>query len=318
MERLRELGRRGWAFARDLQAEWTKDRLSGLAAEIAFFAILGLFPTMIVLIALLGSAEGFLGASTAADIQDWIIEQLTIVFGEDNTIDETVRDLFERDNTGAFTVGALLAVYAGSRGFVAVVRALDVAYDHEELRGWLATRLIGLGLTVLTVLVAVTVAVLIVVGPLFGSGTQIADDLGVGTAFATLWDWFRWPVVLSVMVAWAATVYHVAPNHRSPWRYELPGALLATVWWLLVSIGFSTYLDLASSGANAVFGFLGGALSLLFWLYLMSTGLLLGAEVNSLIAVRRGYDLTKPSVDRLGPAWERVRSRVPGYPRQGE
>ena len=74
-------------------------------------------------------------------------------------------------------------------------------------------------------------------------------------------------------------------------RSELPGATVAALWWTAVSLGFSTYLAVASSGANAIFGFLGGAISLLFWLYLMAMGLLLGAEINSLRAIRLGHDL---------------------------
>ena len=181
----------------------------------------------------------------------------------------------------------MLAFYASSRGFVAVVRALDVAYDHKRHRGWLSTRLVGLGLTIFTLVVAALVMTMVVVGPLLGTGGELADDLGAGQFFTTAWDWFRWPVVFGVLVAWAATIYHVAPNHQSPWKWELPGALFATVWWLVISLGFRIYLDAASSGANAVFGLLGGALSLMFWLYLLAMGLLAGAELNAVQASGR-------------------------------
>lgn len=286
---------RGWAFGKQVAAEWSKDRVGGLSAEIAFFALLGFFPTVITLAAALGSADAILGENVAGDVETWLVDQMVNVFGGDNSLEETVRELFRGGNSGAFTVGALIALYAASRGFTAVVRALDVAYDHDHLRGWLSTRLVGLGLTLITVLVAALVLLLIVVGPLLGEGNEIADDLGVSSWFATLWDWVRWPLVFLVLVVWAATVYHVAPNHSSPWRTELPGAAVAAVWWSVVSLGFSTYLSLASSGANAIFGLLGGAISLLFWLYLMSMGLLLGAEINSIIAIERGLDLNRPA-----------------------
>ncbi|MEM8709209.1 MAG: YihY/virulence factor BrkB family protein, partial [Actinomycetota bacterium] len=206
----------------------------------------------------------------------------------DNNVESVVRDLFDNDNGSAFTVGAVLAAYAASRGFTAVVRALDVAYDHEHQRGWISTRVVGFGLTLMTVVVAAIVLTLIVVGPLFGEGAELAQRLGVDSWFEVLWTWFRWPVVFVSLVGWAASVYHIAPNHRSPWKYELPGALVASVWWAAVSLGFSSYLAVASSGANAIFGLLGGAISLLFWLYLMAMGLLLGAEINSVIGTRRG------------------------------
>lgn len=280
-----------WGFGRDLGAEWSKDRVGGLAAEIAFFALLGFFPTVIVLAAALGSADGLLGENTAADVESWIVDQMITVFGGDNTLEETVSDLFSSPNSGAFTVGALLGVYAASRGFVAVVRALDVAYDHEQQRGWLSTRLTGFGLTLLTVVVASIVLILIVVGPLIGEGGELAEKLGVAGWFTVLWDWVRWPFVFLILVGWAATVFHIAPNHRSPWKFELPGAIVSSLWWTAVSLGFGTYLEAAASGANAVFGLLGGALSLLFWLYLMAMGLLLGAEINSIAATRMGVSI---------------------------
>ena len=130
---------------------------------------------------------------------------------------------------------------------------------------------------------------LVVEAPGLGLGAELAEDLGVDGWFTVLWTWFRWPTVFGVLVVWAASLYHIAPNHRSPWKWELPGAVLAAVWWAVASLGFGQYLQTAASGANAVFGLLGGALSLLFWLYLMSMGLLLGAEVNSVIAGRNGF-----------------------------
>jgi membrane protein len=283
---------------RDIIDEWSKDRVGGLAAEIAFFALLGFFPTVIVLAAALGSADGILGAGAAADIENWLVDQLTDILGGSN-VEGTVRDLFEGTNSSALSVGAALAAYAASRGFTAVVRALDIAYDHQQQRGWFSTRVVGFGLTLMTVVVAAIVLTLIVIGPLFGEGAELAERLGVAGWFEVLWTWFRWPVVFLALVGWAASVYHIAPNHRSPWKYEIPGALLASGWWIVVSSGFGTYLQFASSGANAIFGLLGGALSLLFWLYLMAMGLLLGAEVNSLIASRQGVILEAIPRERL-------------------
>jgi membrane protein len=295
MNRLRPCWDWTYEAGKELAAEWSKDRAGGMSAEIAFFALLGFFPAFVALAAALGSADALLGANTAADVETWLVDQMSAIFGGENSLEETTRDLFSGGNGGALTLGALIAVYAASRGFTAVVRALDVAYDHEHLRGWLSTRLVGLGLTLVTILVAAVVLVLVVVGPLLGSGAEIADDLGVSDVFGTWWTLLRWPLVFLVLVAWAATVYHIAPNHSSPWRSELPGAFIAAIWWSLISGGFSTYLSVASSGANAIFGLLGGAISLLFWLYLMAMGLLLGAEINSLRAVRMGLDLNRSS-----------------------
>ena len=145
----------------------------------------------------------------------------------------------------------------------------------------------GIVLTLFTVVVAALVAAMVVVGPLLGGGEEIAGRLGAGSLFTTAWDWFRWPVVFVVVICWSTSIYHFAPRRRTPWRSDLPGAVVSTAWWLAVSAGFRVYLSVASGGVNAVFGLLGGALSLLIWLYLLSMGLLVGAEINSVLNHRR-------------------------------
>ena len=267
----------------EVRRHWASKRIAGLSAEIAFFALLGLFPAIIVFAALLGSLDVLIGRSAAAGTEEWLLERISDTFGDQNTLDATVADLFDRSDARVVTVGIAVATYAASRGFVAVVRALNVSRGHQGARNWLSTRLVGFALTFFTLVVAVAVAAMVVVGPLLGGGSELADRLGAGPMFSTAWDWLRWPVVVVAVVAWAATVYRVAPRDKLPWRREVPGALLATAWWLVVSGGFGAYLSLASGGVNAVFGLLGGAISLLLWLYLLAMGLLAGAELNSLL-----------------------------------
>ena len=287
------LWREALRFVEDLRREWSRARIGGLSAEIAFFGLLGLFPAVLVFAAALGSLDVVIGAGAAADTEQWLLDRVVETFGSDNTLRATVEELFDRSNAGLITAGVVLTVYASSRGFTAVVGALDVTYGHEHRRNWVSTRIMGFVLTLFTVLVSALVAAMVVVGPLFGGGEEIADRLGAGSAFTTAWDWFRWPVVFVVVVCWAASLYHFAPRRRTPWRTDLPGAVVSTVWWLAVSLGFRIYLDAASSGVNAVFGLLGGALILLVWLYLLAMGLLVGAEINSVINDRRR--LNKPT-----------------------
>jgi uncharacterized BrkB/YihY/UPF0761 family membrane protein len=211
MDRAKLMLRWAWRFIKDIADEWSTDRVGAMSAEIAFFAVLGFFPALIVLAAALGSADGFLGESNAAEIETWLVDQMTQVFGGENTLESTVSDLFGGANTSAFTVGAVLGVYAASRGFVAVVGALDIAYDHEQTRGWLSTRLVGFGLTLLTVAVAAVVLTLLVVGPLFGGGAELAEDLGVEGWFTVLWTWFRWPVAFGRR---ASTTLRRTTDHR--------------------------------------------------------------------------------------------------------
>ncbi|MDE0322102.1 MAG: YihY/virulence factor BrkB family protein, partial [Acidimicrobiaceae bacterium] len=191
----------------EVRRDWGTKRISGLSAEIAFFALLGLFPAVIVFAAALGSLDVLIGRSAAAETEAWLLEQISNTFGDQNTLDATVADLFDRSDARVVTVGIAVAAYAASRGFIAVVRALNVCRGHQGTRGWLSTRLMGFALTLFTLTVAVAVAAMVVVGPLFGSGSELADRLGAGSSFSTAWDWLRWPLVVIAVVAWAATVY---------------------------------------------------------------------------------------------------------------
>ena len=279
----------------DFRREWSRARVGGLAAEIAFFGLLGLFPAVIVFAAALGSLDVVIGAGAAADTEAWLLDRVVETFGRDNTLRATVEELFDRSNAGLITAGVLITVYASSRGFTAVVGALEVTYGHEHRRNWFSTRVTGFVLTLCTLIVSALVAAMVVVGPLLGGGEELAERFGAGSAFATAWVWFRWPAVFVVVVCWAASLYHFAPRRRTPWRTDLPGAVVGTIWWLAVSLGFRVYLDAASSGVNAVFGLLGGALSLLIWLYLLAMGLLVGAEINSILNNRRDLRSAEPS-----------------------
>jgi membrane protein len=166
------------------------------------------------------------------------------------------------------------------------VNALDVVYDLDERRSYVGLRAVGLALALGTVLVVAGMLSMLVLGPLLGTGRDVADALGLGRGFATFWDWVRWPIAVTVMVAWAATVLHVAPNHHTPWRWELPGAVLAAAAWAALSTLLRVYLSVATARANQVLGTLGGSLIVLLWLYLLAAGLLLGGELNAVLIAR--------------------------------
>ena len=287
--------------------EWVEDRCSGMAAEIAFFGLLGLFPTLLVFASLLGWSEALIGAEAAADAEEWIVERAADIFGAESEVPDVISDLFASASPRVFTVGILVALYTASRGFAAIVRSIDVAYDEPRRRGVVGTRAVGLVLAVGTVMVGAATALLLVVGPLLGNGSDVADQIGGGDFIKTIWDGFRWPLALAILVAWAATIYHVAPNHRSPWRWELPGALLATGAWLLSTWGFTLYLSLAGEDSNAVFGLLGGAISLLLWFYVLGMGLLAGAEFNSILADWYGVGEARRTLTPIADAIRRWR-----------
>ena len=275
-------------LARALAREWREDRVTGLAAEVAFFAVLGFFPALLAIAGALGSLDALVGHRLADRASARAIEFLSGVLTDE--ADETIRaveQLFAEENPGIFTVGLVAALWAASRGFMGVIRALDVAYDVEERRGYLQTRLTALGLALGTVVVVATTLAVLVLGPFLGTAQDVADILGLGGMFEAFWRWLRWPVAVTMLVAWSTVVFHVAPFHRVPWRWDVPGALLTAALWAILSVGMRLYLVVAGTG-NAVLGTLGGVLILVVWLYLLAVGLLAGGELNGVLLKRRG------------------------------
>lgn len=267
--------------------ESREDRVNGLAAEVAFFGVLSVFPGLLMLAAGLGSLEVLVGNRVAGRAQELLLDFLErVLTSEAAGLVEAVRHLFEQSRGQLFTLATLVALWGLSRGFNAVIVALNLAYDVTERRNLLKRRLEALLLALGGLVVTVVVIATIVVGPLLGRGQRLADVLGLGQAFAFAWVWLRWPVAFAALIAWTAVLYHVAPNLKTRWRAGLPGAVLAALLWLVVSLGFARYLRIAGAG-NQVLGVVGGGLILLLWLYLLALALLVGGELNAVLLRRR-------------------------------
>lgn len=298
-------------FAGAIHREWSEDRCSGLAAEIAFWLVLSLFPGLLVLGAMLGWLDTIIGADVATRVEAEVIEGIEGALGsESGPISSAASGLFDAPSTGALTFGVLLALFGLSRGFNAVVGALDVAYDIEVDRSWFHARvtaiLIGFG----TVVVGALTLTVLFIGPLFGRAGEL------GTWFNSTWQLVGPIVAFVALVLWATTIYHVAPLHLTAWRWDVPGAALAATFWVAATLGFRIYVDSAISGSNAILGAVGGVLTLLLWVYLLAIGLLLGAEINQLIAERAGIFVMHVDRRTVRGSGREVAARVRGVVRR--
>lgn len=291
---------RALRFGRRLVTEWRDDRVPDLAAEVAFYAILSLFPAFLALASILGALDSLIGADFAQDVQDQVLDFLQRVLTPEaeSTID-AAQELFVESSPGLFTFSLVTAVWTLSRGFAALVRALDVVYDLDDPRPWLKVRGTALLLAVGSTIAGAIMLTLLIVGPLFGSGEDIANEIGLGDQFVWLWDVARLPLAFVVLVLWAAIVFHIAPAHHTPWRSDVPGAIITGVLWVLFSGGLNLYVQIAQSG-NAVFGALGGALIVLLWFWLLSLAVMIGGEINELLLAEpyADSDLVQSSAER--------------------
>ena len=265
-----------------------RDRLLGLAAESAFFAVLTLFPALLVVAAVLGQLGNVIGASNAVRVEDAVIDFLDRLLTDTASgAIATVRDLF-RLGTNTLTIATLLALASLSTAFSTLVNTVNIAYDVPETRGWWRRRWLGLWLGVGSVITGALAVTLLVVGPIFGRAQGVVARVGLGPEYEFLWSYLRWPIAFGSLVVWATTMDHLMPNRRTPWRYDLPGGLLTALLWLAASYGLNLYLELAVAG-SPILGALGGGLILMIWFYLLSVSLLAGAELNAILLARRQH-----------------------------
>lgn len=279
--------RRAPAFVRTFVAEVERDRLLGLAAETAFFGVLSIFPGLLVAVSLLGLLDAGLGADVAAGAKERVVGLLSLVLTEEASDAVTaVESLFEEERGGLLSFATIGALVSLSGAFAVTINALNLAYDSPETRTWIRRRFVGLVMALGTLLLVVVALGVVVVGPLFGRGEQLAELFGLGDVFAFVWNVLRLPVLVVALILWATVLFHVAPNRRIGWRGALPGALLTAALWFLASAGFHLYLSLAAQ-RNPVLGAFGGGVIVMTWAYLLSLALLFGGELNAVLFDRR-------------------------------
>ena len=279
-----------WFFGlvREVINKADRDRLLGLAAESAFFAVLTLFPALLVVAAVLGQLGNLIGEANALRVEDAVLDFLDRLLTDTASgAISTVEDLFET-GTNALTIAGLLALASLSTAFSTLVNTVNIAYDVPETRGWWRRRWLGLLLGFGSVLTGALAVTLLVIGPIFGRAEGVLTRLGIGPEYEFLWSLLRWPVAFGGLVLWATTMDHLMPNRRTRWRYDLPGGLLTALLWLAASYGLNLYLELVVT-SSPIFGALGGGLILMTWFYLLCVALLAGAELNAILLARRRH-----------------------------
>jgi membrane protein len=270
----------------DVWRKGNRDRTLGLAAENAFMAVLTVFPTLLVVAAVLGQLGQIVGESNAQLVEKAVIDFLNrLLTSQASGAIDTVKQLFEPGGS-TLTIASALAVASMAMAFAGVINTVTVAYDVHDRRGWWKRRWLGLVVGMGSVLTGAVVVTLVVVGPLFGRGDEIVTSIGLSQEYDFLWSYLRWPVAFLSLVLWATTMFHICPDRQARWRSGLPGGLLTAVFWLAASVGFNVYLELVVR-ASPLLGALGGGLILMTWFYLLCLGLLVGAELNAVLLARR-------------------------------
>jgi membrane protein len=284
-ERPSEIPPRGWfAVLKRVKAEVKEDNVTLLAAGVAFYAMLAIFPAIIAVVTVYGMV------ADPAQVQSQVGEfAKSLPSGADQLLTgqlKTVTEAGRQSLSIGLAVSLLAVLWTASSGVQGLVKGLNLVYDEKETRGFLKLRGLSLLLTLGAILMAVVAIALVAVFP------AVVDDLKLGQAGQLAASIARWVVLALLVLSAVAVLYRYAPDRANPrWRWVSWGAVVALVLWLLGSIGFSWYVDNFGK-YNQTYGTLAAVIILLLWLFLSAFAVLLGAEIDAEIERQTVRDTT--------------------------
>lgn len=253
------------------------------AAALTYYALMSLFPALLLAVSLLGLVGQYPGTYNA------IIDYLREVAPPSalSPIDSSLRAALQNKGTAAtaLAISVVAALYGTTGSLEAARRALNVVHRVQSGRSFLRRKAIDVASTFVLMALVLTSLVLVFVGGAFAE--DLLGFLGLGPAVAEAWSIARWPLALAVAMTVFAFVYYVTPDvdHRSV-RAVAPGAAVGVLLWLLASAAFSIYVSRVGD-VGALYGAFTGAILLVAWLWLTNVALLFGAELNEQIARAR-------------------------------
>ncbi len=252
-------------------------RLLGLASEIAFNAMLSLFPAILAII----TAIGLLAESLQATFRQLAV-QLSQVLPEqalDLIRDFATTEITNSRNSGLFSLSFVLAIWTASGAVSTAMTAFDQIHQipSENIRPFWKAKLVSLGLTVGTMLLLVLASFLVFTSDwLLG---MVVSGNGSLSFLLHLWQLLRWPLALSIVAVAFSFVYRYGPSQWNPGTPMMPGAILAAVFWAILSALFRLYV--ANFGNyNKVYGAVGAVIVLMLWLSMSAAVLLIGDQLN--------------------------------------
>jgi membrane protein len=300
-----EIPARGWwDIAVRVKDELNKDNVSIIAAGLALYALLAVFPALGAAVSIYGlfaspeqiaqhitSFEGVLPAQATEILQS----QLQSLSGQQEVL------------SFGLVIGVLIALWSARKGMVALMTAVNVAYDEREERGFIKQIFVSLVFTVGAVIGFLAVVLFAVAVPL------AIEFLPLGRAAEIVILVVRWAVLWFLAVSGMAIIYRFAPDRHEPkWKWLSVGSCVAATLWLIGSLLFAIYAR-STASYGETYGALGGVVVLLMWFYLTGYSLVLGAEINSEMERQTKKDTTegpsKPmgqrdayAADTLGPS----------------
>ena len=262
-----------WQIARRGLKEFSNDNMALIAAGVAFYAFLALVPTLIAAMLIYGLV------TSPSEVQQQVTSFSSALPAEAQKLLQQQMTSLAASSKRGLSIGViislLLALWSASGGTGNLINAVNTAYDEKETRNFVKKRGLALVLTVGAILFFAVAASLIAVFP------AVANAIGLGGFARAGFEALRWVVLLVVIAIALAVLYKVAPDRdNAKVRWVSVGAMVATLVWIVASLGFSIYVNNFGSYGKT-YGSLAGVVVLLLWLWLSVVAVLLGAEINA-------------------------------------
>jgi membrane protein len=278
--------------------EFMRDDALGLAAQLAYYLVLSLFPLILVLFSLMGT---FGSEQLATDLLGYFRRVMPAQVYE--LINTYMKPILKgnRPAPELFSFGILFTIWSASGAFSALINALNRAYDVQETRPFWKVKGIAILMTLgLSVSIIAGVLLLVAGEPI---GRAVADVFGLGGVFVFVWEIVRWPAAFLFMVLTIALLFYFAPDAGQPFRWITPGGLVGVILWVLASVAFSLYVNNFGS-YNKTYGSIGVVIVLLLYLYIASLTILFGATLNATL-VRMKVEISGQQILDAEPAGEK-------------
>ncbi len=265
-----------WRLVVTTLASCLRHRVTGLAAEAAFFAVLSVPPLVFALAGAIGYVSSSFSAGQVGEVQEAVVglfSQFLTDSAVTTVIDPTIAEVLENGRFDVVSVGFVLALWSGSRALNVFVDTITIMHGLGGRRGILRTRALSFGLYLLAMVVGMVALPLVVAGPRLVRAALPDALMPVGA--------FYWPVVVVSCVCFLATLYHVSVPVRTHWRFNLPGAVFSLLAWLVGSFVLRWVLTVTSADSASIYGPLAAPIAVLLWLYVVALAVLVGAAVNA-------------------------------------
>src|SRR5687768_155937 len=249
-----------------------EDDVLGLAAQLSYYFLLALVPAFVCVLALTSFLPPNFLQDMVASISGFAPPDVVRI------LNDQLNNIANGSNSGIFTFGLLMALWSSSAAMVSITSSLNRAYDIDEARPWWKVRLTAISLTLGVAVFVVVAFGLVMIGPSLAD--RVAAVVGFGPVFAMAWKVLQWPLVFVMIAIGIGLIYYFAPDADQDWEWITPGAVLATILWMIASLAFKVYV--ANFGNyNESYGSLGGVIVLMLWFYISALAVLVGAEMNA-------------------------------------